>query len=227
MNKNLFEIGFQLIDTVRGIDRELKRGKEKSLAEFFSYVDSMRESMEDFNGESESAYDFLGAVVNIIFMTSPSNKMLTERMYQYYMIGRLMELFGDHEAVGGKVYITDKNVEEFINESGERDAEKLLNVLSQAGEVLSCNMRGKLNTAIRDNLSKISSATIYFAVTNGAVHLDKSLCSRLGELCVLKKCPCRTDRSLFEPEYVVKKLKLYGYLNTAMYEEVLHKASEQ
>ena len=213
MEIKIFETGFEVIEAVRDMDRKLKLGQADNLSGFFKQVESMKENVEALKEESELVYDFLGTVLNVILLVDPANRMLTDRMYKYYMIHRFMLLFGDHESVSDKVYITDKNVEQFISDNGERDIEKLVNVLSQAGETLSRNMRKKLSGIIKENLSQITSATIYFAVTNGVIRPDKEVCSRLKELCFRKKHPGKVDNTLFDPEYVISKLRMYGYLN--------------
>lgn len=214
MQKNIFINGFEIIEAVKSVDKELRYGRENTLDEFFKQINALKSNIDLYAGDSEFVYDFLGTVLNIILVVNPTNKMLTDRMYRYYMIHRFMELFGDHEAVSDKVYVTDKNVEQFVKENGERDIEKLVNVLSQAGETLSRNMRGKLNAVIRDHIAQLSSATIYFAVTNGVIRLDQDILLRLKTLCSTKIKRGRIDNTLFDPEYVVKKLSLYGYMNT-------------
>ena len=218
MENKIFENGFEVIEAVRDMDRKLKLGQSDNLSAFFEQVESMKKDVETLNGDPEIIYDFLGTVLNVILLVDPANSQLTDRMYKYYMIHRFMQLFGDHESVSDKVYITDKNVERFISDNGERDFERLVNILSQAGETLSRNMRKKLNDIIKANLSQCTSATIYFAVTNGVMRLDKEVCSRLEELCLKKKNRGIFDNTLFDPEYVVSKLRLYGYLNTANYD---------
>ena len=218
MDIKIFETGFSVIETVKEMDRKLRLGQEESLAGFFGQVALLRESVEEFNGGSEIIYDFLGTVLNIILLVDPANKMLTDRMYNYYMIHRFMEIFGDHESVSDKVYITDRNVEQFVNDNGERDMEKLVNILSQAGETLSRNMRKKLNGIIKENLPEMTSSTIYFAVTSGIIRLDNDVCKRLAQLRSAKRIPGRIDNTLSDPEYVIGRLKLYGYLNSVKYD---------
>ncbi|MBQ9505197.1 MAG: hypothetical protein IJU93_09335 [Lachnospiraceae bacterium] len=208
----IFKNGLEVIEAVKAVDRRLKLGQGEDLSCFFGRIAAMKENIEAIRGEAEFIYDFLGTVLNKIFLADPANGMLTDRMYKYYMIHRFMELFGDHESVSDKVYITDRNVEQFISNNGERDMEKLLNILSQAGETLSRKMRKKLNGIIKENLSQLTSSTIYFAVTCGIIRPDTDVCTRLADLCSEKKTPGKIENTLFDPEYVIGRLRLYGYL---------------